>query len=451
MWWPSQKSCSLSGQQKCHTRSWRMPTRGKKNIETPGFEQPAGRADCVGSGGRVDGSEPAPHPGPSCPLTWRKALHLFARGHRGRKANAIPEATRTRVVQLYAGANHTHLSELLSEREGRQDRFGASWSTPGWHAEGVVTGYSAAHDSGGHKAPDGRQSSPVVGTGDLLSHCYWPWTMPPVRWSTPSSPTGIGAHSYLVLIPRSREQHLGVPVALYTDRHGVFKHTPGPGLDGASTQFPGHGRARGQMITPCLRRERTRCGTCGGTLPQSEPDAVPVRLIVRRVKPTPGSQLALFAAYSYHGFITDRDGATLELEADHRRHAEIENAIRDLKSGVGLNHLPSGRFAANPEHAEGGLAGRPGDRLQPGPLDNSHRSGPSGGDHQGPQATLLLYGRTAHPLGAPPHFASSPALALGKPVQWRSRPIESSATPFLTVPPASDPSARLPNRLADPR
>ena len=72
-----------------------------------------------------------------------------------------------------------------------------------------------------------------------------------------------------------------------------------------------------------------------------------VRLVVRRVKPTPGSQLALFAAYSYHGFITDRDGATLELEADHRRHAEIENAIRDLKYGVGLNHLPSGRFAAN--------------------------------------------------------------------------------------------------------
>ena len=80
---------------------------------------------------------------------------------------------------------------------------------------------------------------------------------------------------------------------------------------------------------------------------QSEPDAAPVRLIARRVRPTPGSQLALFATYSYHGFITDRDGEMVELEADHRRHAEIENAIRDLKYGVGLNHLPSGRFAAN--------------------------------------------------------------------------------------------------------
>ena len=38
---------------------------------------------------------------------------------------------------------------------------------------------------------------------------------------------------------------------------------------------------------------------------QAEADAAPVRLIVRRVKPAPGSQLALFATYSYHGFITD--------------------------------------------------------------------------------------------------------------------------------------------------
>jgi hypothetical protein len=76
-------------------------------------------------------------------------------------------------------------------------------------------------------------------------------------------------------------------------------------------------------------------------------DARPVRLIVRRIRPTPGSQLAAFVLYDYHAFITDRNGETLELEADHRRHAEIENAIRDLKYGVGLNHLPSGRFAAN--------------------------------------------------------------------------------------------------------
>ena len=48
---------------------------------------------------------------------------------------------------------------------------------------------------------------------------------------------------------------------------------------------------------------------------ESAPDAAPVRRIVRRVQPTPGSQLALLVDYSYHGFITDRDGGTLELEA----------------------------------------------------------------------------------------------------------------------------------------
>jgi hypothetical protein len=72
-----------------------------------------------------------------------------------------------------------------------------------------------------------------------------------------------------------------------------------------------------------------------------------VRLLVRRVRPSPGTQLALLTNYSYHAFITDREGEMLELEADHRRHAEVENVVRDLKYGVGLNHLPSGRFAAN--------------------------------------------------------------------------------------------------------
>src|SRR5712691_12054869 len=79
----------------------------------------------------------------------------------------------------------------------------------------------------------------------------------------------------------------------------------------------------------------------------SEKESIPVRLIVRRVKPTPGSQLALLVLYDYHAFVTDRAGETVELEADHRRHAEIENAIRDLKYGMALNHLPSGKFAAN--------------------------------------------------------------------------------------------------------
>jgi hypothetical protein len=71
-----------------------------------------------------------------------------------------------------------------------------------------------------------------------------------------------------------------------------------------------------------------------------------VRLVVRRVRPTPGSQLALFTAWDYHAFVTDRDGDLLEIEADHRRHAVVEQSIAELKS-AGLAHLPSGHFMAN--------------------------------------------------------------------------------------------------------
>jgi len=51
--------------------------------------------------------------------------------------------------------------------------------------------------------------------------------------------------------------------------------------------------------------------------------------------------------YAFHALVTDRQGETIAIEADHRRHAVVEETIRDLKYGVGLNHMPSGRFGAN--------------------------------------------------------------------------------------------------------
>ena len=128
-----------------------------------------------------------------------------------------------------------------------------------------------------------------------------------------------------------------------SDAHGrpgqdpAMRHSPSTSLRPSAKPTAWPRKAHDTTAIPALAAT-TRCSL--------SPPA-PVRLIVRRVKPPPGSQLALFAKYSYHGFITDRDGETLELEADHRRHAEVENAIRDLKYGVGLNHMPSGRFAAN--------------------------------------------------------------------------------------------------------
>ena len=70
------------------------------------------------------------------------------------------------------------------------------------------------------------------------------------------------------------------------------------------------------------------------------------RLIVRRTLDAP-TQATLFDTWRYHAFVTDRTGIATELDLDHRRHAVVELAIRDLKNGSGMNHNPSGRFAAN--------------------------------------------------------------------------------------------------------
>ena len=70
------------------------------------------------------------------------------------------------------------------------------------------------------------------------------------------------------------------------------------------------------------------------------------RLIVRRTRLL-GPQAELWPDWRYHAFVTDRDGTAVELDSDHRRHAVMELAIRDLKEGSGLNHCPSGRFFAN--------------------------------------------------------------------------------------------------------
>ena len=70
------------------------------------------------------------------------------------------------------------------------------------------------------------------------------------------------------------------------------------------------------------------------------------RLVVRRTKLI-GKQAELFASWRYHAFITDREGTTVFLDADHRHHAVVELAIRDLKEGAGMAHCPSGDFNAN--------------------------------------------------------------------------------------------------------
>ncbi len=133
-----------------------------------------------------------------------------------------------------------------------------------------------------------------------------------------------------------------------------------------------------------------------------------VRLIVRRTKPTPGSQLALLAVYDHHAFITNRDGETVDLDADHRAHAGIELVIRDLKQGSGM-----GAHALRAFRGERRLVSHRGDRSQPGPLDNPARRHDRHGDHHpNPTPTVHRYPRTRHALSAAHHHAPRPELAV---------------------------------------
>ena len=116
----------------------------------------------------------------------------------------------------------------------------------------------------------------------------------------------------------------------------------------------------------------------------------------------------------------------LELEADHRRHAEIEKAIRDLKYGVGLNHLPSGRFPANAAWlAVQAIAHNLAPVVPGAPVWVSRWRPPK------PCSEAPLPGRTHHPQGTPPHFASPTGLALGKSARLGPGPIARPAALFL--------------------
>lgn len=71
------------------------------------------------------------------------------------------------------------------------------------------------------------------------------------------------------------------------------------------------------------------------------------RLIVRRTKLTGRAQQKLWPDWRHHAFLTDLDGDVVEVDRFHRQHATVELAIRDLKDGAGLEHIPSGNFHAN--------------------------------------------------------------------------------------------------------
>src|SRR3954465_1537882 len=69
------------------------------------------------------------------------------------------------------------------------------------------------------------------------------------------------------------------------------------------------------------------------------------RLIVRRTRLL-GAQAELWPDWRHFAFVTNRNDALELVEAEHRQHAVVELAIRDLKDQA-LAHFPSGKFTAN--------------------------------------------------------------------------------------------------------
>jgi hypothetical protein len=69
------------------------------------------------------------------------------------------------------------------------------------------------------------------------------------------------------------------------------------------------------------------------------------RLVVRRVR-TLDRQGQLLPSWELFPFITNRTETLAIVEAEHRQHAVVELAIRDLKDQA-LAHFPSGRYCAN--------------------------------------------------------------------------------------------------------
>ena len=173
----------------------------------------------------------------------------LAHGNRGRRpANATPSALASEAVRLarsrYAGVNHTHLSELLREREGidiGRDTLRKILAN---------AGVSSPRRRRPPKHRVRRQRMPREGMLIQVDGSYH-------RWLGEDGPqftlllavddaTGVVAdalfcementHSYFSLLD-GLIRRCGIPIALYADRHAVFKYTPPSEAAAAPTQF----------------------------------------------------------------------------------------------------------------------------------------------------------------------------------------------------------------------
>ena len=125
-------------------------------------------------------------------------------------------------------------------------------------------------------------------------------------------------------------------------RYTMAVRTNTPGVDAAIAAI-GEQDWTDIDYTPDGRAQVAECEYSTG----SGKKKVTRRLIVRRTRLTDARQLKLWPDWRHHAFLTDLTGPAVDVDAFHRRHAVVELAIRDIKEGAGLDHVPSGNFQAN--------------------------------------------------------------------------------------------------------
>ena len=186
----------------------------------------------------------------------KEGAAALAHGNRGRRANnSIPEEARTQVVALartrYARVNHTHLTELLAEREEivlgrstvRRILVGAGMASPRRRRPPLhrvrrqrmsQEGMLVQVDGSVHAWLEerGPRCTLLLAIDDATS------TVPYALFRHEED-----THGYFLLM-QELIRRCGVPLALYSDRHAVFKYVPGSHQSPAPTQF---GRAMAEL------------------------------------------------------------------------------------------------------------------------------------------------------------------------------------------------------------
>ena len=170
----------------------------------------------------------------------KEGAAALAHGNRGRRPrNAVSDAEAAAVVQLasttYAGANQTHLAELLRDREG------IDLSRRTVHRILTRAGIPSPRKRRPPRYRVRRQRMPQEGMLVQVDGSYHPWLGKGVPYFTlllaVDDATGIVVNAvfrpeedtrgYFTLM-EGLIQRWGIPLALYGDRHGVFKFSGNP-------------------------------------------------------------------------------------------------------------------------------------------------------------------------------------------------------------------------------